>query len=62
MEQIQTLLLTVLFQVDLGEHNLLILCPVHKLKLAIRDTFKTSNFSEEDQKDLNDIYIYIFFL
>ena len=43
---------------DLGEHYLLILCPAHKLELAIKDAFKTSNFSEEVQKDLNDIFYF----
>ena len=43
---------------DLGEHYLLILCPAHKLELAIKDTFKTSNFNENVQKDLNDIFYF----
>ena len=38
------------------EHYLLILCPAHKLELAIKDAFKTSNFKEEVQKDLNNIF------
>ena len=46
---------------DLREHYLLILYPAHKLELAIKDAFKISNFNEEVQKDLNDIYISIFF-
>ena len=45
---------------DLGEHYLLILCPAHKLELAIKDAFETSNFNEEVEKDLNNIYIYIY--
>ena len=43
---------------DLGEHYLLILCPAHKLELAVKDAFKTSNFNEKVQKDLHDIYIF----
>ena len=41
---------------DLGEHYLLI----HKLELAIKGTYKTSNFNEEVQvqKDLNDIFYF----
>ena len=44
---------------ELGEHYLLILCPAHKLELAIKDAFKISNFNQEAQKDLNDIF-YLF--
>ena len=40
------------------EHYLLILCPAHKLELAIKDAFKTSNFNEEVQKDLRDIFYF----
>ena len=43
---------------DLGEHYFLILCPAHKLELAIKDGFKTSDFNEEAQKDLNDIFCF----
>ena len=43
---------------DLGEHYLLILCPAHKLELAVKDAFKTSNFNEKVQKDLRDLYIF----
>ena len=43
---------------DVEEHYLLILCPAHKLELAIKDAFKTTNFNEEVQKDLNDIFYF----
>ena len=43
---------------DLGEHYLLILCPAHKLELAVKDAFKTSNFNEKVQKDLHDIFYF----
>ena len=43
---------------DLAEHYLLILCPAHKLELAIKNAFKTSNFNEEVRKDLNDIFYF----
>ena len=46
---------------DLGEHylfNTLIPCPAHKFELAVKDAFKTSNFNEEVQKDLHDIFYF----
>ena len=45
---------------DLGEHYLLILCPAHKLELAVKDVFKTSNFNERSKK-IYMIY-FIFFV
>lgn len=43
---------------ELGEHYLLILCPVHKFELAIKDAFNVSEFNQNVQKDLNDIYYF----
>ena len=44
---------------EIGEHYLLILCPNHKVELAVHDGFNVSAMNNECEKDLSDIY-YLF--
>lgn len=44
---------------DLGDHYTLVLCPAHKLELAIKDAFSISALNTTSQKDLSDTY-YLF--
>ena len=44
---------------EIGEHYLLILCPNHKVELAVHDGFNASAMNNECEKDLSDIY-YLF--
>ena len=46
---------------DLGEHCLFILCPAYKLELIVKDALKKSNFNEEVQRDLSDVFFFFFF-
>ena len=41
---------------EIGEHYLLILCPNHKVELAIHDAFNESAMNKKSEKDLSDIY------
>ena len=43
---------------ELGDHHQLILCPAHKLELAIHDAFKTVPLNAECEKDSVNIYYY----
>ena len=48
-----------LVEQEMGEHHLLVLCPSHKLELALGDTFKDCNLNNLCEKDYRDIY-YLF--
>ena len=42
---------------DIGDHHMLILCPNHKIELAIHDAFSVSSFNTASEKNLCDIYL-----
>jgi hypothetical protein len=44
---------------EIGEHYLLILCPNHKVELAVHNGFNASAMNNKCEKDLSDIY-YLF--
>ena len=43
---------------ELGDHHQLILCPAHKLELAIHDAFKTVPLNAECENDSVNIYYF----
>ncbi len=43
---------------EIGDHYLLILCPNHKVELAIHDAFNESMMNNDCKKDLSDIYYF----
>ena len=43
---------------ELGDHNQLILCPAHKLELAIHDAFKTVPLNTKCENDSVNIYYF----
>ena len=48
-----------LVQEKLGSHYRLILCPSHKVELAIGDAFKLSELNSQCQEDVTNVY-YLF--
>ena len=48
-----------LVKAEMGEHYLLVLCPAHKLELALADAFKDCNINNTCEKDYLNIY-YLF--
>lgn len=48
-----------LVKADIGEHYLLVLCPCHKIELAMNDAFKNSTLNSRCEEDSKNIY-YLF--
>ena len=44
---------------EMGEHYLLVLCPSHKVELALKDSFKESTLNDRCEEDLRNTY-YLF--
>lgn len=42
----------------MGEHYLLILCPAHKVELALKDSFKGSSLNDTSQKTCTEVYYF----